>query len=125
MSTTKKTASDTTSLITLSSAPPPAVADMIYAALSAEPHIDPAETLSEFGQLKVLMAKYDEAESLYRAALSIALRAAGPDHALFKLTIKRLAGPLRMTGRPDQADELEHPAAETQDTSSKNSNPPN
>jgi len=114
MSTPKKTGSDQTTTITITFEPPAAVADIIYAALAAGTSIEPAETLSELGQVKVLAGKYDEAAALYLTALAIAKKVVGPDHPLVQLTTKRLAGVLRLTGRAEQADALQGSAADDQ-----------
>jgi len=116
MSTPKKTGSDETARVTITFVPPPAVADMIYAALAAEPHIDPATTLSELGQLKAIAGNYDEAAALYLTSLAIAKKAVGPDHPLVKLTTRRLAGLLRITGRAEEADALTGSGSDVQDT---------
>lgn len=118
MSTSKKTGSDETTTITLTFEPPAAVADVIYAALVAGHNIEPAETLSELGQMKVVFGKHDEAEALYRASLAIATKVVGRDHPLVRLTTKRLAGLLRVTGRGEQADALLRPEAAGHDTTS-------
>jgi len=116
MSTSNKNGSDATSKVTITFVPPAAVAEMIYAALAAEPHIDPAGALSDFGQLKVIAGKYDEASALYLTAIAIGQKAAGADHPVVKLATKRLAGLLRMTGRAEQADALLRPDAADEDT---------
>ena len=118
MSTSNKTGSDETTTVTLTVEPPAAVADIIYAALAAGANIEPAETLSELGQMKVVFGKHDEAEALYRASLAIAAKVVGRDHPLVKLTTKRLAGLLRITGREEQADALTRPGAAARSTTS-------
>jgi hypothetical protein len=122
MSTSNKNGSDSTTKITITFVPPAAVADMIYAALAADPHIDPAEALSEFGQLKVIAGKYDEATALYLTAIAIATKVAGSDHPVVKLTKKRLAGLMRMTGNAEQADALSPPDAGEDTTPRGNKN---
>src|SRR4029450_3096995 len=110
MSTPKKTGSDETTSITLSFEPPPAVAQMIYAALAGA-NIEGAEALSGVGQAKGLFGRHDEAEALYRAALAITSKVVAPGHPVAKLTVARLVGLLRITGRRQEADALMGPVS--------------
>ena len=80
---------------------------VLIRALKSEPkHTDTADELNCLAEQLEAEGKYEEAELLYRRALTITELAFGPDHLETANSLSRLAVLFRATGNPAAAEPL-------------------